>query len=177
MAHYSKQIISAHLNNCDNGANNQIKGKALEDLADYLFVNIPGIPFTKRNEMNAFHTEEIDLALWNDKTPDGLHFLPNIVLIECKNWTKPVSSVEVSWFCQKLQSKGFDFGILIANYGVTGDKAEITAAQFILATHLSQKRTVIVITRDDIDKLITTEDLIQLIKEKLCLLAVGGGMS
>ncbi|MBS1778723.1 MAG: restriction endonuclease [Bacteroidetes bacterium] len=174
MANYSQKILAGHFHNCDNGATNQIKGAAFEDLACYLFQTIPGISIALRNQMNAFNNEEIDVAVWNDKPIRGLHFLPNILLIECKNWSKPVSSVEVAWFCQKLQSRGQDFGILIANMGITGDQADLTAAHYTLAIHLAQKRTVIVITRAEIDALKTTNDMIKLIKEKMCLLAVGG---
>jgi len=174
MANYSKTILDGHFDNCDNGGTNQIKGKAFEDLACYLFQTIPGINIAVRNQMNAFNNEEIDVAVWNDKVSDGLPFLPNIILIECKNWRDPVSSNEVSWFCQKLQSRGLDFGILIANNGITGNQQDLNAAHHTIATHLMQKRMVIVISKEEINRLNTTEEMGDLIKEKLCLLAVGG---
>lgn len=174
MANYSQNTLSSHFYTCDNGVTNQIKGKAFEDLASYLFQAVPGVSIAARNQMNAFNNEEIDIAVWNDKLARGLHFLPNIILIECKNWTKPVSSIEVSWFCQKLQSRGLDFGILIANNGITGNEADLNAAHNTIAYHLGQKRTVIVITRTEINTFHNTSDIIKLIKEKLCLLAVGG---
>jgi hypothetical protein len=111
MANYSQNTLNGHFHCCDNGASNQIKGKAFEDLACYIFQTIPGVSIALRNQMNAFNNEEIDVAVWNDKSPRGLHFLPNVILIECKNWANPVSSIEVSWFCQKLQSRGLDFGV------------------------------------------------------------------
>lgn len=174
MANYSQNTLVGHFHNCDNGATNQVKGKAFEDLACYLFQTIPGINIAMRNQMNAFNNEEIDVAIWNDKVAKGLHFLPNIILIECKNWSSPVSSIEVSWFCQKLQSRGLDFGILIANNGITGNAHDLNAAHNTIATHLVQKRMVVVITRAEINILHNTTDIITLIKEKLCLLAVGG---
>jgi hypothetical protein len=177
MANYSRHTIEGHLNICANGATNQVKGKAMEDLACYLFETIPGVSISMRNQMNAFDNEEIDVAIWNDKSRYGLFFLPNIVLIESKNWTNPVSSIEVAWFCQKLQNRGLDFGILIANNGITGNAADLTAAHNTIATHLFQKRRVIVITRDEINALHTTGEIIDLMKQKLCLLAVSGRIS
>lgn len=174
MANYSHEIIAAHFDICDNGASNQVKGKAYEDLACYLFETIPGITIALRNQMNAYNNEEIDVAIWNDKETEGLHFLPNIILIECKNWSTPVSSVEVNWFCQKLASRGLDFGILIANNGITGNQADLNAAHNTIAFHQAQKRTVIVISREDIESLTTTEELVHLVKTKMCLLAVSG---
>src|SRR4051812_4084580 len=111
-----------------NGDTTATKGKALEDLVCYLFDLVPGISITHRNELNAFDTEEIDVAVWNDGDPSGLSFLPNIILIECKNWSARVSSAEVSWFDYKLRSRGLDFGILIAARGITGNVADLTAA-------------------------------------------------
>lgn len=174
MARYSSRTISNHFYHCDNGGTNHAKGAAFEDLTCYLFETIPGISVTQRNQLNAFQNEEIDIAVWNEKSKNGLHFLPHIILIECKNWSNPVSSNEVSWFCQKLSSRGLDFGILIANNGVTGDAGELTASHNIISQHLSQKRQLIIITREEIENLGDTSQMVRLIKEKLCLLAVSG---
>ena len=177
MARYSTRTLASHFNSCDNGANNQAKGKAFEDLACYLFETISGVSIAMRNQMNAYNNEEIDVAIWNDKSRNGLDFLPNVVLIECKNWSNPVSSIEVNWFCQKIASRGLDFGILIANNGITGNAGDLNAAHDTIAYHLSQKRKIIIITRDEINQLSTTGDLIHMIKEKICLLAVAGRLN
>ncbi len=174
MPNYSPHILAGHFNSCDHGATNQIKGRAFEDLACYIFETVPGISIALRNQFNAFNNEEIDVAIWNDKNRHGLPFLPNTVLIECKNWTAPVSSIEVSWFLQKLSSRGLDFGILIANNGITGNPDDLNAAHHTIAIHLAQKRKLIVITRAEINAIQSTAELVHLIKEKLCLLAVSG---
>jgi len=174
MAKYSKKILAAFLHDCDHGGTSQIKGKAFEDLTAYLFEKLPGVNTPTRNTKNTFANEEIDVAVWNEKSIGGLHFLPNILLIECKNWTNPVSSIEVSWFLSKLQSRGLDFGILIASQGVTGNSADLQAAHNTISTHLAMGRRIIVITRKEIDALVTTDDMIQLIKQKLLELVVGG---
>lgn len=176
MPNYSTATLNGHFQNCDNGATAQIRGRAFEDLADYLFTRVPGVPFSQRNQMNTFNNEEIDLALWNDKSANGFNFLPHIILIECKNWNVPVSSVEVAWFCTKLQNRAQQFGILIANRGITGDPAQLTAAHNTLAINLAQGRTVIIITRAEINALRDTGDLVMLIKEKLCKAVVGGSL-
>ena len=157
-----------------NGNTNGERGKALEDLVCYLFNQVPGISITHRNELNAFDTEEIDVAVWNDGDPDGLFFLPYIILIECKNWSSRVSSAEVSWFDSKLRSRGLDFGILIAARGITGNAADLTAAHSIVAGALRDRRRFLVITTDELLALPSTEALARLIKQKLCDLAVKG---
>lgn len=175
MARYSIRKINQLLTQCNTaGLTNQQRGSAFEDLACYIFETIPGVSLTQRDVMNVFHNEEIDIAIWNDKARPGLVFLPHIVLIECKNWSNSVSSIEVAWFAQKLESRGLDFGILIANNGITGNPQELTASHHTIALHLAQKRQIIVITRDEIAALRTTDDLVKLIKIKLCLLSVSG---
>jgi len=150
------------------------KGKALEDLICYVFNQVPGIAITKRNALNAFENEEIDVALWNERDVNGLSFLPNIVLIECKNWSKAVGSIEVNWFDSKLRNRGLDFGILICANGVTGNGTERNAAHDTVAAALREKRKLIVITTDAIVAMNNTDQLVILIKENLCELAVSG---
>lgn len=152
------------------------QGRALENLACYLFGLVPGIAITHRNEMNAFDTEEIDVALWNDGPHDGFHFLPYIILIECKNWSQKVSSQEVSWFDTKLRRRGLEFGILISVRGITGNAQELTAAHSIVASALTEKRRLVVVTVDELKLLTDTDALGLLIKKKLCDLAVRGSM-
>jgi hypothetical protein len=51
-----------------------IKGRALEDLVVYLFSKVPGLILTARNSTNAFDSEELDVAFWNERKRNGLHF-------------------------------------------------------------------------------------------------------
>jgi len=37
----------------------------------YVLGQVPGVSITHRNELNAFESEEIDVAIWNDGAPDG----------------------------------------------------------------------------------------------------------
>lgn len=150
------------------------KGKALEDLICYVFAQVPGIAITKRNALNEFGNEEIDVALWNEQEGDGLPFLSNIVLIECKNWSKAVGSIEVNWFDSKLRNRGLDLGILICANGVTGNGTDRNAAHDTVAAALREKRKLIVITTDAIVAMDDTDQLVTLIKERLCELAVSG---
>lgn len=153
------------------------QGKALEDLVCYLFELIPGITITQRNVMNTFSTEEIDVAFWNEAPKDGLHFLPNIVLVECKNWSGRTGSSEVAWFDTKVRNRGLDYGILIAARGITGNAADLTNAHLTIAHALKEKRRLIVLETTDLLALSTTDELLALIKRKLCELTVMGAIS
>src|SRR5262245_12840069 len=126
------------------------KGDALETLICDLFQTIPGITVTRRNERNAFDTEEIDVAFFNEQTAGGLPFLPWIILVECKNWSHPVGSEHVSWFDTKMRNRGVEFGILIAASGITGNPVLLTDAHSTIASALKERRRLIVITADEI---------------------------
>ncbi|RWE29164.1 MAG: hypothetical protein EOS78_30625 [Mesorhizobium sp.] len=153
------------------------RGRALEDLAAYVFGLIPGISITHRNVMNVFATEEVDVAIFNEADQAGLHYLPSIILIECKNWSNPVSSIEISWFLHKLRSRGLDFGVLIATNGITGDANDLTAAHQLVAAALLERRRLVVLTIAEIQALANTDELSTLVKRKLCDLAVRGAIA
>jgi hypothetical protein len=150
------------------------KGKALEDMVCYLFSQVPGVAITRRNILNAFDTEEIDVALWNDGHVTGFYFLQNLILVECKNWSKPVGSEEVNWFDTKLRSRGLDFGILVATNGITGIAADKNRAHEIISRALGERRRLLVLTTNELLATPDTDALVLLIKEKLCDLAVMG---
>ena len=135
---------------------------------------MPGISIAKRNALNDFSSEEIDVAFWNKKSKKGLYFLDDIVIIECKNWSSPVGSSEVAWFDTKIKHRGLSFGVLIAANGVTGSASDRSAAHQIIAAALVEKRRMVVVTTHEIRDLGSSDDLVVMLQEKLCELAVAG---
>lgn len=174
MARISQVKIGEYFARGDNAQTTTEKGRALEDLTCYLFERVPGITITRRNELNVFQSEEIDVAFWNRPSPNGFYFLPHIILVECKSWSKPLGSEEVSWFDSKLRRRAQPFGILIATNGITGDANDLTAAHDIIGSAIADGRRLVVITREEIEGLEDTAQLVELIQEKLCELAVAG---
>jgi len=149
------------------------KGKAFEDYICLIFKSIPGIEIARRNEMNTFLTEEIDVVLWNSKR-EGLDFLPNIILIECKNWSSAVGSEEVSYFKEKLESRSCEYGFLIAANGITGDPDNLLRAHSIISRALLQKTRIMIIKLEELQRITDSDDLVNLIKEKLLELTIKG---
>lgn len=175
MARISKVRVAQFFQRAGDAETTTEAGRALEDLVCYLFEKVPGITLSKRNELNEFHSEEIDVAFWNTQTGRGLYFLPSIILVECKHWSRPVGSEQVSWFDSKLRNRrAFPFGILVATDGITGNAKDKTAAHDIIRSALREGRQIVVITRSEIEQLTDGTHLINLIKEKLCELAVSG---
>ena len=138
--------IEQILTRLDQASTTDEKGRALEDFVSVLFTTIPGIRAAQRNVQNVFRTEEIDIAFWNQRVSDGLHFLPAIFLVECKNWSKPVGSEEVAYFSEKLRNRGCKYGFLIAANGVTGNPEDLTRSHSIISRALYDKVRIMVIT-------------------------------
>lgn len=174
MAALPRRRIQAALRRVANAQSVNDKGRALEDFVCLLFPLLPGIEIAERNTLNAFATEEVDVALWNARHQRGLHFLPNIILVECKNWSRPVGSQEVSYFINRLEQRGCDHGILFAANGITGVAADLTRAHFEVATALARGVRVLILTPDDVARLATTQELIDLMKKKILQLVVAG---
>lgn len=150
------------------------KGRALEDLICYLFTKVPGIEVSMRNAFNSSGSEEIDIAFWNSNHSDGFYFLKNIILVECKNWSRPLGSEDVSWFDNKLRYRAQPFGILVAANGITGNSVDISRAHTTINRSLAEGRELIVITRQEIETFSHTAKIVELVKRKKCELAVAG---
>lgn len=167
MPAYSQATIQRFFQTAGAATTAAEKGKALEDLACYLFEMIPGLALSHRNAMNAYDTEEIDVAFWNEQYADGLKSLNALILVECKNWSKPIGSMEVSWFLTKIRNRGLDFGILVAASGITGTAGDRDAAHDVVSKALADGIRLILITRQEIEQLATSEDLVVLVKRKI----------
>jgi hypothetical protein len=151
----------------DHKASNTRKGRALEALAAELFSNIPGVRLTLANNKDAFDTQEIDLAVYNGEASNGLAGFPQVFLIECKNWSKPVGSMEVAWFDTKLRLKGCSFGVLLALKGITGKSHSLTAAHYIVASALREHRSLVVLKEDHIAGLTDTDEVVRLLQRRM----------
>lgn len=148
---------------------NDEKGRSLEDLIQYLMERIPGIEVRGRDIQ--CDIEEIDLVLWNDRIDSFFKAWEDIILIECKNWSKKVGASEVEWFIHKLRRRGITNGILIAAEGITGDARR--AAGAIITEALREKIRVIVIDKSDLGSINNLENFRNMIKTKYCNIFIG----
>jgi len=159
MANINHVAIAARLAAGDAG-NTAEKGEALEAVVAETFCQLEGIGVIKRNIVDNAGSLEIDILLYNQRHPIGLPFLPNHLIIECKNWQAAVNSATLTVFTGKLHKFRVDFGILVAANGITGNAHDRTAAHAHLRSVYDRDgRIVLVITRQELEALRTTEDL------------------
>jgi len=95
-----------------------------------------------------------------------------ILVVECKEWGRPVGSAEVTWFVEKLRSRALDHGVLVAEQGITGDAEQGRAAQHIIAGALRDGLRVIVVTGEDLRAVRSGRDVVKLLQVRLCELTI-----
>jgi hypothetical protein len=128
----------------------------------------------ERNRFTAGRSQEIDILVAHNARRSEIPFLPDFILVECKNWSWPVSSMEVAWFDRKVKQRGIELGILFATQGVTGEQRERTFAHEIICWALAERRRLVVITATDLAQLTSRDDFVDLIWAKLGVLHSGG---
>lgn len=150
------------------------KGRALEDLLEHLLCGIPGVTLYDKDVHNTAHSQELDLVFWNTKLDTGLNFLPEVLLVECKNWLIPVGAAEIEVFVAKLRSRACTHGVLFAANGITGNPNGPTAGHNSLQLALASGIRVLVLTLDEVSILPNARGLVEVLKTKLCQLTARG---
>lgn len=158
---------------CDGGTPSE-RGRAYEDLVCYVFGTVPGVSITARDQHNVFHSEELDVAFWNERHYRGFSFWPEIILVEAKNWSAAVASQDVQWFIDKLRNRGLQHGVLVTASGITGAPGPVTSAHHVLSNALRDGIRIVVLTSTDLEHLHDTTELILLVKQRMCDLVVSG---
>jgi hypothetical protein len=174
MPDYNPALLQMLIGDVDRANSAQAKGDVLAELIKHVFAMVPGVGFAAEKVKNRFQSQEVDIAFWNDQHPHGLKQFEAQLLIECKNWSAPVTAMEVCWFLCKLERRALEFGVLVALHGITGAGTEDwTAAHEIAGYYQSKGIRLAVLTRRELEALRSTDDLVNLLKAKLNALVVG----
>lgn len=172
MPRYSQTRIRQLLAQSDAG-NTHVKGRVFEDLTLYLFDKFRGIRLADRNVLDASGSQEIDLALWNNRVVGPFDILDPIVICECKNEANPLSSAKVREFVHKLRTRGAKSGILVSSSGIAGQLNGYRHANSVIMDALSiDGIKVIVIDRNDILSYSNTDDIFNDVTEKYLQLTI-----
>ena len=161
--------IAAHLALCQAPApTTREKGQRLEQLAIWLLPHLPGFRVRMTDFFSADYAQEIDVLVWNEQMQGGFPSFGERIIVECKNWERPVDSSDVAWFYWKMRLGGVREGILIAANGVTGEAQRRRAAQGILtaANADDPAKKIFVVTLAEIAALTSHTDLRELLIDK-----------
>ena len=142
-------------------------GAALEDVVSWTLCSMPGVRVLHRDFVNRANSAEIDLFLFNNPRLSPIEFLPQFLIVECKNWRHPVNSATVRDFIAKVRSARQEVGILVAANGVTGDTADQTCANDEIRMAFDQDGIkILVLTRAEIEALRSIRDIVLLLEGK-----------
>ncbi|MGW5517635.1 restriction endonuclease [Nocardia africana] len=167
MAELCTATIERHLRRAEDPDNsNQERGRAYEELLEYIVGSVPGTK-VRRNKRSHFDSEEIDIAVLNLPCEGSLKGLPELFLVECKNWSTRVGSDAIAAFRAKLDNRCLSLGVLVAANGVTGELRGMTAAYDSGASAMHKGIRLIVLTTDDLRTLQTTDDVVTLLQDRL----------
>jgi len=149
------------------------RGRLLESLVAYLFSRCRGVRHYRNDALNAAGSSEVDVCFWNNRLNGSFDFLPQILIVECKNTAERVGSSAVRIFRDKLRDMKLDYGILVAANGITGSARSLTAAHDIIKTaFLTDGMRLVVLTRSEVEDLTDTDELIRLVQDKILLLTM-----
>ena len=152
----SLPYFRALLNKVSAPANNtKAKGDALEFLAAYLFLLIPGW-FPSRNVLDENQSFETDIIISNLNPTGNLtaELLGRNFLVECKNWGTPIKVRDVGYFLHRMRLTHCGFGVLFAANDVTGRiKGETAARSLIRRTFHEDGNTCVVLDMSDLELL------------------------
>lgn len=140
-----------------NDSTSSEKGKALERLAEYIFLCVPGLHLRARNLRTL--TEEIDLAFGND----GVGFWREIgspFIVECRNLISPVDAKMIRDFKGKMQTKALRTGFVVTTKRLTRD------ARNEQRQALSDGRAIVSIEGEHLERIANGEDLKGIIEER-----------
>jgi len=141
--------------------NNDEKGKTLEDLISYLMECINGLEIIDRG--CRLEAEEIDIIVGNG----AFSGWGDPIIVECKNWSRKVGSKEIVAFKEKMTDLDCKTGIFVAMRGITGN--ECKDAKLKVRWALREKKHIIIIEWQDIEKIKNGEDWVQILKKKYYL--------
>jgi hypothetical protein len=174
MSRFPHAAIAKRLLEGDQAATTEEKGAALEDVVVQSFCRVQGISFILRDKTNYAHSSEIDILLANQRHPQGLPFLSDYLMFECKNWATAVNSATVEGFIARVRGARLEIGILVATNGVTGDPDERTAANDIIRRAFDRDNIkLLVVKRAEIEAFRSVRDVTELMRLKFGHLIMG----
>ncbi|MGI4876772.1 MAG: restriction endonuclease [Janthinobacterium lividum] len=165
--------IAATLAAADQGTTAQ-KGNALEQVVADTLCLLDGVGVLYTNALDVDGSCEIDILLYNQRHPSGLPFLPDYILIECKNWSAPVNAATLRTFTSKLRQFKLDFGIVVASSGITGNQTDRTAGHAHLRREFDQiGLKTLVLNRQELEGLASTNELGLMLRKKFGAFIMG----
>ena len=140
-------------------------GSALEDLVQHVFEQVPSVEIYERDVRDESGAQEVDLVFTHLHSVSRLPISDVTIIVECKNEATGTSAHQVREFGSKLRSRALNIGILVTSAGLSGGRG--TAGHSAIRDELQAGVAIIVVTAAELGDLNTSDDLVQLLTERL----------
>jgi len=159
----NKDLLKDLLQRVEQAQTNMEKKATLENLSEELFGSVEGFEVLPSRRTV---TGELDRIIRNEHTSHPfLLGLGSHILVECKNWFKKVGAGHIRIFLDKMDEHRCKAGVILAKNGISG-KGVREAIGRIRSKYQQNGIITIVLSKDDLKKVINCENLIQIMKEK-----------
>lgn len=136
------------------------KGRTLENLAEYLFFSVEGFEVYGKNVGTQDY--EMDLVIRNSIDTDVIfEEFGRYLLVECKNWDKPVGVREINHFLAKIRFHDCKTGVLLSKSGISGERSddELRHGKLtILKAFYNDKIIIIVLDEGELESIVKGDD-------------------
>lgn len=165
MGGYAQETLRRLLAKCSSAATLAARGSTLEDLAQYVFEQVPSVTLYARDVKDEVGAQEVDLIFshlfFTSRIP-----IPDLdIIVECKNERRKTSSPQVTAFANKLRSRGLNVGILVTAAGLSGSRG--MAGHAAIRDELRGGVAIIIVTAAELGGLDTPDDFVQLLANRL----------
>ena len=140
------------------------KGTPFEDFCAYLLSCMPGFEVRRRVRTGDYHFD----ALIRNKAnaTDFLADFGNYIISESKNWSNPLGPQEIAYFASKMLFHDIRSGIIFSQKGISGKEGKKNATLTAIKSFYKVGRIIMIITEEDLKKLIAKESLINILQSK-----------
>jgi len=150
---FNISTFNDHIVKIENAKTNDEKKDTLENFADYFVSLFDDWKVVNKNLRT--EAEEIDIMIQNNVL--GVKW-GDPILVECKNWSKPIGKDEIVLFLDKLMIQKCLVGILISKNGITGTETS-DAGLRVREALWGKGIRIIVLTLNDLKNVTNTDTL------------------
>jgi hypothetical protein len=172
MTNLDPQVVRDLLVAAKQGTTADERGKRYESLLEYVFSSVPSA-LVVSNRRNYFGAEQVDLAVSNGGAFPGL---PEVFLVECKNYSERVDSKSVGYFLFICMVRGVELAVVAAAEGLTGEASDTSYAHSLALSASTRGCRLVVITTADLLALTSSQDLADMLRKRFLSAWADGGI-
>ncbi len=153
--HYVKNLLSQL---------GRSEGTALEELAEYTMVCMPGCRTSRRRKSPS--TDYDVVCSMEGFDVDFRSELGRYFVCECKDWNRPADFTTMAKFCRVLDSVKSKFGILFSKEGISGSGDTRNAEREQLKVFQDRGMVIVVVDLEDLERVAGGANFVNILRRK-----------